>query len=236
MWSFPRSGDHFNNEEGDDRCYRDNGTWDRDREKASRLATRLAKSLDSATTRVAAPTRTAELRVVGIDISINKDELRQALAHAAGCGGAEVQVEEIGTSRNGLGSAWIRCPVAGARKLAQTGKVILGWSTAKVIAIPRRPLQCFKCLELGHVRATCVSAVDRGHLFYRCGESGHRAPCASHSRLPPTTGWVGGHVPPPPPKTKRKRPVREPAPAAKTQGSTAEVAVDGREEAMELAQ
>ena len=41
---------------------------------------------------------------------------------------------------------------------------------------------------------------------------------------------------PPPPKTKRKRPVREPAPAAKTQGSTAEVAVDGREEAMELAQ
>ena len=184
---------------------------------------------------MAAPTRTAELRVVGIDISINKDELRQALAHAAGCGGAEVQVEEIGTSRNGLGSAWIRCPVAGARKLAQTGKVILGWSTAKVIAIPRRPLQCFKCLELGHVRATCVSAVDRGHLFYRCGESGHRAPCASHSRLPPTTGWVGWHVPPPP-KTKRKRPVREPAPAAKTQGSTAEVAVDGREEAMELAQ
>ena len=120
---------------------------DRDWEKASRLATRLAKVLDAATARVAAPTRTAELRVVAIDISINKEELRQALAQAAGCSGAEVQVGEIGTSRDGLGSAWIRYLAAGARKLAQAGKVIL----------PRHP----------------------------------RAPCASRSRLPPTTGWVG---------------------------------------------
>ena len=57
----------------------------------------------------------------------------------------------------------------------QAAKVILGWSTARVIAIPRRPLQCFKSLELGHVRATCVSAVNRRHLCYRCGESGYRA-------------------------------------------------------------
>ncbi|XP_050598744.1 uncharacterized protein LOC126926499 [Bombus affinis] len=148
---------------------------DRDREKASRLATRLAKVLDPATARVTGPTRTAELRVVGIGISINKKELRQALAQTAGCGGVEVQVGEIGTSRDGLGSTWIRCPVAGARILAQAGKVILGWSTAKVIAIPRRHLQCFKCQELGHVRATCVSAMDRGHLCYRCGESVYRA-------------------------------------------------------------
>ena len=63
---------------------------DRDREKASRLATRLAKVLDPATARVTAPTRTAELRVVEIDISINKEELWQALAQAAGCGCAEV--------------------------------------------------------------------------------------------------------------------------------------------------
>ena len=70
---------------------------DRDREKASRLATRLAKMLDPATARVAVSTRTAELRVAGIDISINKEELRQALAQAAGCEGAEVQVGEIGT-------------------------------------------------------------------------------------------------------------------------------------------
>jgi hypothetical protein len=134
---------------------------DKDRGKASRLATRLAEVLDPAAVRVAAPNRTAELRVTGIDISVAKEELREALASAAGCGSAEVQVGEIRTTRYGLGTAWVRCPVAGVRKLTRDGKVALGWSTARVTAIPKRPLQCFKCLELGHVRVTCTSNVHR---------------------------------------------------------------------------
>ena len=104
---------------------------DRDRKKVSRLAKRLAKVLDPTTARVAASTRMEELRVVGIDISMTMEDLRQALALAAGCGGAEVQVGEIGASREGLGSAWIMFLVAGARKLAQAGKVILCWSTSR---------------------------------------------------------------------------------------------------------
>jgi hypothetical protein len=35
----------------------------------------------------------------------------------------------------------MKCPVAGARKLAQAGKIKLDWSIATVIAIPKRPLQ-----------------------------------------------------------------------------------------------
>jgi hypothetical protein len=148
---------------------------DKDREKASLLATRLASVLDPTTVRVAAPTRMAELKVVGIDISVTKEELRQALALAAGCGGAEVQVGEIGAFRGGLGLVLVKCPMARARKLAQAGKVALGWSTAKVIAIPKKLLQCYKCLELEHVRATCVSTVNQGYLCFRYGGSGHRA-------------------------------------------------------------
>jgi hypothetical protein len=148
---------------------------DRDRGKASRLAARLTEVLDPTAVRVAAPTKTEELRVVGIDISVDKEEFRRALASAMGCSSAEVQVGEIGASRGGLESAWIKCPVVGAWKLAREGKMALGWSRAKIIAIPTRSLQCHKCLELGHVRAACVSAVDRGHLCHRCGESGHRA-------------------------------------------------------------
>jgi hypothetical protein len=144
---------------------------DKDRGKASLLATRLAEVLDPTTVRVTAATRTAELRVVRIDISVNKEELRQALASAAGCGSAEVQVGEIRASRDGLGSMWIKCPVAGARKLAREGIVALGWSRARVIAIPKRPLQCYRCLGLGHVRVTCVPTVN---LCYRCGGGGHR--------------------------------------------------------------
>jgi hypothetical protein len=86
---------------------------DKDRGKASRLATRLAEVLDPAVVRVAAPNRTTELRVAGIDISVAKEELRQALASAAGCGSAEVQVGEIRTTRYGLGTAWARWPEPG---------------------------------------------------------------------------------------------------------------------------
>jgi hypothetical protein len=99
---------------------------DKDKGKASRLATRLAEVLDPTEVKVAAPTRTAELRVVGIDISANKKELREILASAIGCGGSQIQVGEIGVSRGGHVSAWVRCPVAGARKLAQAGKIKLG--------------------------------------------------------------------------------------------------------------
>jgi hypothetical protein len=52
--------------------------------------------------------------------------------------------------------------VAGAWKLALDGKVAVGWSTARITAIPKRTLQCSK--ELGHVRATCTSKVDGGHV------------------------------------------------------------------------
>jgi hypothetical protein len=216
---------------------------DRDRGKASRLATRLAEVLDPAAVRVAAPNRTAELRVAGIDISVAKEELRQALASAAGCGSAEVQVGEIRTTRYGLGTAWVRCPVAGARKLARDWKVALRWSTARVTAIPKRPLQCFKCLELGHVRVTCTSNVDRGHLCYRCGGSGHRArgcpasapkcPLCESLGAPANHRMCGAACAPP--RTKRKPPIREPTAVVTQEGSTVEhPAVDGREKAMEV--
>ena len=100
-------------------------------------------------------------------------------------------------------------------------------------------MQCFNCLELGHVRATAcppwtedtsVTGAAKADIVPEAVLPRHpSAPCASHSGLPSTTGWVGWHVHPPP-KTKRKRPVHEPAATAKTQGNTAEAAVDGREE------
>lgn len=53
--------------------------------------------------------------------------------------------------------------------------MVLGGTRAKVIALPKRPLQCFRCLELGHVGAACVSPLERAHLCFRCGECGHKA-------------------------------------------------------------
>jgi hypothetical protein len=76
---------------------------DKGREKALQLATHLTKVLDPTAVKVAPPKRTTELKIVGIDISIEKEKLRQTLALAAECGVAEMQVGEIGASRSGLG-------------------------------------------------------------------------------------------------------------------------------------
>jgi hypothetical protein len=148
---------------------------DKNREKATMLASRLANVLDPMAVWVVAPVKRAEIKVEGIDISMGKEELRQAVSNETGCKTEEVIVGDIIVMKGGLGTAWVKCPVAGARRLAATGKLAVGWSYARVTAVPKRPLQCFRCLEIGHVRATCPSAVDRSSLCHRCGKEGHMA-------------------------------------------------------------
>jgi hypothetical protein len=193
---------------------------DKERDKAAKVASKLAGVLDPAAVKIAALLGRAELKVERIDVSVNKEELRYALVLAAGCKGEEIQVEgiqveEIGTARGGLGTAWVRCPVAGARRLARERRVAVGWFWATVTAIPKRPLQCFRCLELGHVRATCTSAVDRGNLCHRCGRSGHKAKeCTAvkpNCPLCEALGVPAGHrmvgiacAPSPPPEDQKK--------------------------------
>ncbi|KAG5327721.1 PO11 protein, partial [Pseudoatta argentina] len=48
---------------------------------------------------------------------------------------------------------------------------------------PKRRLQCFRCLAVGHTRVNCQSVVDRSTWCFQCGENdGHRA---AGCRLPP---------------------------------------------------
>lgn len=43
----------------------------------------------------------------------------------------------------------------------------------KAALLPGRQLQCYKCLEFGHVRQMCKNSVDRSNLCYRYGRTGH---------------------------------------------------------------
>lgn len=148
---------------------------DQKREKAAALAAQLTKVLDPNVIQVAAPYRTAEVRVLHIDISVTKDEIRKVLAQKGGCKEEDIQLGEICISKGGLASVWMRCPIGAVRKLVQVGNVTIGWSLAKIEAIERRPLQCFRCLEIGHVMKSCTSEEDRSNLCYKCGVSGHRS-------------------------------------------------------------
>jgi hypothetical protein len=69
---------------------------DRERDKAAKLVTKLVSVLGPAAVRIAAPIERAELKIERIDVSVNKDELRHALAAAVECKEEEIQVGEIG--------------------------------------------------------------------------------------------------------------------------------------------
>ncbi|RLU15087.1 hypothetical protein DMN91_012974 [Ooceraea biroi] len=60
-----------------------------------------------------------------------------------------------------------------------------------------RPLQCYKCLEVGHVQQRCPNQTNRGDRCYRCGGTGHGArncPAeAPHCPLCTDLGRPAGH-------------------------------------------
>jgi hypothetical protein len=97
------------------------------------------------------------------------------VAKAGACTPAEVKVGQIRPAPSGVHSAWVQCPLASANQIAGVGRVRMGWMVARATLLTQRPLQCFRCLERGHVRERCTSQVDRSGACYRCGKPGHVA-------------------------------------------------------------
>ncbi|XP_025997575.1 uncharacterized protein LOC113005881 [Solenopsis invicta] len=153
------------------------------------------------------------------------------MAAVGGCKTWEVTVGTIRRSRMGLGSVWVRCPAAAARKLSEAGRVQVGWVMARVEALRPRPMQCYKCLKTGHTIGACDSPVDRGSRCYRCGREGHTASlCEGELNCPlcADLGRPAGHrfggpaCTPPPEKRVGRRGVN--GAAAKSQNIAADKA------------
>ncbi|XP_039315378.1 uncharacterized protein LOC120359958 [Solenopsis invicta] len=180
-------------------------------EGAERLESRLREILNPEEVKVSRPIKTAELRLSGLDDLTDVQDVAEAMARVGGCAALEVQVGTIRRPRNGLGSVWLRCPAAAARKLAQAGSVQVGWVMARVEALRPRPAQCYRCLRAGHTIGSCDSPVDRSNLCYRCGQSGHVASrCEEALRCPvcadlgrPAEHRFGGPACTPPPPAKK---------------------------------
>lgn len=69
----------------------------------------------------------------------------------------------------------MRCPMAAANKLAVAGRLLVGWTLARVHLLAPRPLQCFRCLEKGHATQRCTAEEDCSRLCYQCKEPDHLA-------------------------------------------------------------
>jgi len=158
--------------------------------KADALAREMQEALrDREGVVITRPMKTAELRLKDIEESITTGEIAEAAALEGECQETEVKVGPVRTGTNGLGTAWIRCPLIAANRLARKGHLKLGWTRARIEVLPERPMTCFRCLKTGHVRATCPENADRSDLCYRCGTAGHQARgCTAPPKCPLCVG------------------------------------------------
>lgn len=124
---------------------------------------------------IARPTASAEIRIIGIDDSTTKEEVKYTIADIGECQEDSIKVGEIKRMTNGLGLIWIRCPIQTAYRVTAIGRIRMGWTMVRVELLEKRPIQCYRCWEYGHVKFSCKSEKDRDKRCYNCGELGHTA-------------------------------------------------------------
>lgn len=143
-------------------------------DKADQLASKLRKALPDSV-RVARPTKCADLRISGLDDSVTKEDIAAAIAHVGKCPQEQVKVGTVKSGLFGVGCVLVQCPVVAAKTLVDEGHILVGWSSARVQSLDPRPMQCYRCLEIGHTGLQCRSTVDRSRLCFRCCKPGHKA-------------------------------------------------------------
>lgn len=143
-------------------------------EKANKLADKLQEVLKEEA-HVTRPVIKGELHITGLDESVTDEEVQWMVSKEDNCNIREVKVSQIRMTRNNLGVTWVRCPLQAAMDIARKGKVLIGWSVAKVELLKARPLQCFRCWQQGHVRTTCRAEIDLSRCCFQCGQEGHTA-------------------------------------------------------------
>ncbi|KYN02841.1 hypothetical protein ALC62_06328 [Cyphomyrmex costatus] len=144
--------------------------------KANNLAAKMRKVFGRyEDVLISRPEKIAEIRVRDLEESTTKEDIVKCIVDLTKCERDVIKVGEISFAFGGLGTTLIRCPVAVANAVVKDKKIRIGWMRSRVELLPERPLQCYKCLETGHIRAQCRSAIDYSEVCYRCGENGHPA-------------------------------------------------------------
>ncbi|XP_039761486.1 uncharacterized protein LOC120634778 [Pararge aegeria] len=165
-------------------------------EKADALALRLKEVVSEEIARVSRPVKCADMRITGLDDSVSKGDVAGAVAKVGGCPPEQVLAGEIRQDAGGLGTVWLRCPVAAAKKVLEGGRLLVGWVSAQVKVLDERPQRCYRCLEFGHMRALCTAEIDRSDTCYRCSQTGHKArgcTAVPHCSVCAAAGRVANH-------------------------------------------
>lgn len=143
-------------------------------EKADQLASRLREALVDVAT-VSRPVKSVQVRISGLDDTATPERVAAAVAKAASIDVGAVRAGTIRPGFGGTGSVVVSCPIPAAKVLTEGGRLLIGWSSVRVVALEALPMRCYRCMGLGHTRPLCPSSVDRGELCFRCGRAGHKA-------------------------------------------------------------
>lgn len=149
-------------------------------ELAGRLKNRLEIVLKDVA-RVGNPVARGELRIIGIAPSTSREEIIGEVASLSGFPPDVFKVSEVRSMRDGMGIAWVQCPLNAAISVAETGYLRIGWTRVRVELMKKKPIQCFRCWRFGHVRQNCSASEDRQGSCFRCGQSGHLANICSEA-------------------------------------------------------
>ncbi|CAG9569815.1 unnamed protein product [Danaus chrysippus] len=137
--------------------------------KADTLAEKLKAVLSPDMVKVQRPMMRTDFRVSGLDDSVKPEEVAEAIAKLAACEVGYVRAGRIGPA----GATIVSCPTTSAKKVVDAGRVVIGWTSARVVPIMRKQQRCYRCLGVGHVGAICISETDRSRQCLRCGQEGH---------------------------------------------------------------
>lgn len=121
------------------------------------------------------PVATGEIRLRGIDPATTQEDVAYELEKLSGCPPKDLKVSAINVMKDGMGVAWVYCPLEYALKIAEIGSITLGWTVVRAELLKKRPVQCFRCWRFGHMRTNCRSDIDRVGACFRCGLIGHAA-------------------------------------------------------------
>ena len=115
------------------------------------------------------------LEVLGLDLTVDRDELKLELSQIKieGLETGNVSVLHLIPDRRGTQTAIIEVSRGSGQKLISKGRLKIGWSDCRV----RRRIElqrCYRCHCFGHPARRCTGP-DRSTLCMVCGVSGHKA-------------------------------------------------------------
>ncbi|XP_059063005.1 uncharacterized protein LOC131855725 [Achroia grisella] len=92
-------------------------------EKADALAQKLREVLGENPVQVSRPTKTAEMRIMGLDDSVTPEDIAQAVSRDGECAPEEVKAGEIRLNPSGLGTCWVRAPILVVKKITTAARI-----------------------------------------------------------------------------------------------------------------